>query len=177
MAEGRYDQKNDFYHSFRFVVTDTAGYIQSSIIAGFTNCSLPEHNIDHLEYSEGLWTYSKWYPGRSTFSTVTLSRGVVRNYSKFADWILNCAEGRNYRTDVTIAHIHRADVEGMAPEFSPDTMKRSRKIVLKNCLPIRFRPGHDFDATASDISIQEIEFQPESFKVFAAEPGTEAPGA
>jgi phage tail-like protein len=117
------------------------------------------------------------YPGRSTFSTVTLSRGLVKGYTQFADWIVKVSEGADYRTNVTIHQFHRSDLNGRSsgPEFSTSGLPASRKIVCYNCVPIRFRPGHDFDATASDISVQEIEFQPEYFKVFQVDPGNDAP--
>ena len=172
----RQDQSTDYYHSFRFGVTDSVGYIQNSLVAGFSNCSLPEHSVDHMEYSEGIWTYSKMYPGRSTFSTVTLSRGVVKAYTAFAQWITAVAEGGNYRTNVTIFQYHRKDLEGKSsgPEFAVGSLTASRKIVCYNCVPIRFRPGQDFDPMSSDLTIQEIEFQPEYFKVFQTEPGKDA---
>jgi phage tail-like protein len=170
--QGRYDQRSDFYQSFRFMVMDTGDFIQSQPTAGFSNCTLPEHNVEPIHYSEGTWTYERVFPGRSTFSSVTLSRGVVAGDTRFANWILAAAEGKNYRTDITIVHFHRADISGMTPEFNLTVAKQSRLIVMKNCMPLRFRPGHDFDATASDISIAEIEFQPESFKVFQGDPGT-----
>lgn len=180
-VNSRFDQTNDFYQSFRFIVYDDAGgssFIQSgaSLAAGFSHCSMPEHSVDHTEYSEGSWTYSKVFPGRSTFSTVTLSRGVAVNDTKFANWIVACAEGKNYRTDVTLVNFHRQDVVGMAPEFSLATATKSLVIVCKNCMPIRFRPGNDFDSMSSDISINEIEFQPEFFKISKVTPGTTAPG-
>lgn len=174
--DSRADQATDFYHSFRFLAYDEQGYIQNGarLVAGFSNCTLPEQNIDHLEYSEGTWTYSKMYPGRSTFTTVTLSRGIAKGYTNFADWITRAAEGGNYRTNITIVHYHRKDLEGKSSgqEFLATNPSQSRKIVCYNCVPIRFRPGHDFDSMSSDISIQEIEFQPEYFKVFQVTPGT-----
>jgi phage tail-like protein len=172
----RQDQSTDYYHSFRFGVLDSVGYIQNSLVAGFASCTLPEQNVDHLEYSEGTWTYSKMYPGRSTFSTVTLSRGVVKGYTAFADWIVMVAEGSDYRTDITILQFHRSDLNGKSsgPEFVTSQLPASRKIVCYNCVPIRFRPGHDFDSMTSDISVQEIEFQPEYFKIFQTEPGKDA---
>lgn len=173
----RQDQATDYYQSFRFGVMDSAGYIQGSIIAGFSNCTLPERNIDHMEYSEGTWTYSKMYPGRSTFTSVTLSRGVAKGFTAFSDWIVACSEGGNYRTNITIVQYHRKDLEGKSAseEFISSKPTSSRNIVCYNCVPIRFRPGHDFDSMASDISIQEIEFQPEYFKVFQSAPGVAAP--
>lgn len=171
------DQSVDPYHSFRFLVWDESGFISSSVsstMGGFSGCTLPEQNIDHIEYSEGGWTYSKFFPGRSTFSTVMLSRGIVSSDTRFAAWVRACAEGKDYRTNVTIVHLHRADLStsSSSQEFTTATMGQSRKIVCYNCVPIRFRPGHDFDSMSSDISIQEIEFQPEYFRIKQGTPGS-----
>lgn len=156
-------QNDDLYQNFRFAVYSVGNYIQSDAFeAGFNSCSLPDHNIDAIEYSEGTFTYSRWMPGRSSFSTVTLTKGVARNYTKFADWIKSCAEGRDYRTDIVIMHLHRADVDG-APKMN--LIGNPRKILLKNCLPVRFKPGSDFDSFGADMSIEEIEFHPESFSL------------
>jgi phage tail-like protein len=173
----RFDQTGDYYQSFRFLVYDDAGgssFIQSSgsLVGGFSHCSVPEHNIDHIEYSEGSWTYSKMYPGRSSFTSITLQRGVVVNDTGFANWIKACAEGNNYRTNVTIVNYHRNDITGNAPEFKISTAPQSFIIVAMNCLPIRFRPGSDFDALDSSISVNEIEFQPEFFRYGKTTPGT-----
>src|SRR6185295_10451255 len=88
-SKGTRLQVSDYYQSHRFVVADSVGYVQTSFAAGFSSCSVPEQNIEHIEYSEGNWTYSRYYPGRSTFNTVTLSKGVVLGTSKFASWVLS----------------------------------------------------------------------------------------
>lgn len=167
-------QVSDLYQSHRFMVYDDFGggsFISTpAASAGFSSCTMPEANIEHVEYSEGGWTYSRVFPGRTTFTTVTLSRGVVVRDSAFYEWAKGCSEGKNYRTNITIVQLHRADVEGMAPQFNLQRVGQSRKIKCFNCMPIRFRPGHDFDALTSDVSIQEVEFQPEYFTIEVTDP-------
>lgn len=157
-------QTEDLYQNFRFAVSDTGSFIQTdAFVAGFNSCSLPEHLVDAIEYSEGTFTYSRWYPGRSSFGTVTLTKGVAKGFTKFSDWIKACAEGKDYRTDITIMHLHRYDVQG-APKYNL-VNNRPKVIFCKNCLPIRFRPGTDFDTAGADMSIEEIEFHIESFSI------------
>ena len=41
-------------------------------------------------------------------------------------------------------------------------------------MPVRFKPGADFDAMSSDISVQEIEIAYERFVIFNVSDGNEA---
>lgn len=56
------------------------------------------------------------------------------------------------------------------PPFGPfDSGIKSPRIpakawLLHDCLPTRFKTGSDFDASSGDVSISEIEFQPEMFE-------------
>lgn len=164
-----FPQTADLYQNFRFAVADTNNFIQTdSFAAGFNACTLPEHNIDAMEYAEGTWTYSRWQPGRSAFGTITLTKGVASTYGQFGKWVKDCAEGWNYRTDIIIHHLHRADVSG-SPKMR--LVKSSRIITCKNCMPVRFKPGTDLDATGNDMAIEEIEFHLESFSIAQGNPG------
>lgn len=41
------------------------------------------------------------------------------------------------------------------------TRRNGKVCILGNCLPTRYKSGSDFDASSSDVSIQELEVQPE----------------
>jgi phage tail-like protein len=43
----------------------------------------------------------------------------------------------------------------------------AKAYVLLDCLPVRYKPGSDFDASTSQVSIQELEIKPELFEEFA----------
>jgi hypothetical protein len=52
---------------------------------------------------------------------------------------------------------------GFGPfEFSPKLPAKAW--LLHDCIPTRFKTGTDFDASSGDVSIAEIEFQPEMFE-------------
>lgn len=52
---------------------------------------------------------------------------------------------------------------GFGPfEFSPKLPAKAW--LLHDCIPVRFKTGTDFDASSGDVSIAEIEFQPEMFE-------------
>lgn len=150
----------DPFHSNRFVLVLKSGPFAVGFrdtLASFQAISLPEQSIETLEYSEGIFTYSRLYPGRSSFGTVTCSRGVVRGESGLGKWIRRTAEGWNYRATLAIHHFHREDVSGKM-SYLDKNIEPSRSIILINCFPIRFKPGSDFDAMGAEISVEEIEF-------------------
>ena len=123
---------------------------------------MPEQSIEAIEYSEGIYSYSRFYPGRSTFSTVSCHKGLVKGDQTLAKWIRRTSEGWNYRGNMYINQYRREDVSGLR---SYSNASPSRRIYLVNCFPVRFKPGSDFDAMSVDISVQEIEFQVERFVV------------
>ena len=42
-----------------------------------------------------------------------------------------------------------------------------RAWLLNNCTPVRYRAGNDFDASSGQVSLQELEVQPESIEEFS----------
>ena len=156
-------QSEDLFYSNRFALVFEGGPLQSSIVYGFQSLSMPEQSIEQMEYSEGIFTYSRIYPGRSSFGTVTCGKGVTKGDSQLAKWIRRASEGWNYRSDVVIYQYHRTDLAGFI-RYTDRTP--SRKIRLYSALPVRFKAGSDFDAMSSEISIQEIEIAYERFVIF-----------
>jgi len=43
----------------------------------------------------------------------------------------------------------------------------ARAFLLKNCIPLRYKTGADFDATSGQVSIQEMDIQPEAVEEIA----------
>lgn len=160
---------SDLYQVHRFSVSIISGPFQAIDVASFANVTSPEQNVESLEYSEGIYTYTRVYPGRSSFSTVTMSRGVAKSDTFFAKWIRRASEGKAYRLNLKINQYHRDDIAGLS-DFR--TAKPSREIICFNCMPTRFRPSSDSEGLSAEISIQEIEFAMERFVVL--ENGNEA---
>lgn len=55
---------------------------------------------------------------------------------------------------------------GIGP-FQFATRIPARAWLLHNCIPVRYRPGNDFDASSGQVSIQELEVQPEYVEEFS----------
>lgn len=162
MATTARSQSSDLFLTNRFSLVFESGPFKSTTVAAFQSISMPEHSIESIEYSEGTFSYSRYYPGRSTFSTVSCQRGLVKGDNNLSKWIRRTSEGWNYRADMSIYHYHRSDLDGRI-SYTASDIKPYRRIKLINCMPIRFKPGSDFDAMSVDISVQEIEFQIERF--------------
>ena len=155
----------DPYHNFRYHVKATkAGAIDplGPVSAGFTAVTMPEQTVEVAEYKEGTMVYRRKFPGDVTFAPITLSRGVVGNTSEFWTWLNQTAQGGEYRIDLEIHQFHRTDVPGEA-NYANLTAKRI--IRCFECVPTRVKPGSDMESTSSDISIQELDIEVESFTV------------
>jgi phage tail-like protein len=163
----------DYYHNFRFHVGvagwDGVDYL-STTQAGFNTCTTPEYTLEATEYREGIYSYTRKFPGIVTVSDITLGRGVVRTASRFYEWMVRAVEGGEYRADVTIYHYHRVGKEpdesaGVSGGSPRDDLRYAKRYNCKECLPIRFKPAGDLDATASDVSIQEVDIAMERFEI------------
>ena len=169
----------DFLQSMRFhvvVVPGTSPHAQSTInlesqadaSAGFSAVTTPELSSEAVEYREGLYVYTRKFPGVPTESDITMSRGVARLDTSFFDWIKVVVEGDasnpDYRIDFDIKQYDReTSLQGT------DTLNAAagpvRVYKVKEAFCIRCKPAGDLDATASDVSIQELDCAYEQFDV------------
>lgn len=164
MAGTARSQSTDPFGSHRFHVVDSNALLNlSTPAAGFNNVVSPEMNIGSVEYQEGINLYRRKYAGEITFTPVTMSKGVVKTDSAFYKWARACAENAPYRSNMIIRHFHRDDVNGL---IDYRTASASREIHCFNCFPIRVRFGSDFDSLAAEISLEELEFELEYFRLF-----------
>lgn len=151
---------NDYYQAFRFqvaFVTPAADYIEA--VAGFNNITIPEVSTEAAEYREGNFTWTRKQPGLPTVSNATFQQGVSTvnaggNGRPFMNWILASIGGFEYRADIQIIHLHRANNSG-----------DSRVNTLGESFPSRVKPDGDLDATSSEISLREMDVECEWIKV------------
>lgn len=157
-------QSTDFYHAFKYHLSVVTGGITgaSEIQGGFSTMVMPEQSLEPVEYKEGIFLYRRKFPGDVTFSDITLTKGVAKAGTALWDWINATTQGEEYRVDLQLLHFHRDDVVGLS-DFTQATPQRV--INCFECLPIRVKPGSDFDAQASDVSIEEIDIAIERFEL------------
>jgi phage tail-like protein len=139
--------------------------------AGFSAVTTPEATVEAVEYKEGQWVYTRKYPGNPSMGDITMSRGVARGDSSFWEWMKAVIEGGEYRADLDIKHFHRdQQLLGQAAgtgniETSNVDNNPARAYQVKQAFPIRHKVAADLDATASEISIMEIDCAYENFDV------------
>ena len=160
----------DFYQSFRFAVsigTPGSNYITTAN-AGFNNVTTPELSMESAEYREGTYIWTRKQAGVPTVSDATFQQGISSlgeggNGAPFMAWALAAINGAEYRTDITIYSIHRADMAAVRGVYDTsgkivmDQLSPSRGLTLHEAYPIRVKPQADFDATSSEISIREMD--------------------
>jgi len=173
---------SDFLHSMRFHVA-VADPNVSKITgpgadgAGFSMVTTPEVNVEAVEYREGTFVYTRKYPGNPTTSDISMSRGVTTKDSSFWDWLRVVVEGSGeYRNDLLIKHYHREQAlnrekvtTGGASNLvniSTETPARTYKVF--QAFPIRHKVAGDLDATASEVSIMELDVAYEYFEIESA---------
>lgn len=141
--------------------------------AGFSTCSVPEATVEPSEYREGGYVYTRKQPGNPSMNDIDMARGVTRGDSTFWKWLRVVIEGSGeYRADLTIMHYHRDTslnreypAVGTVNLAGIDLDKPARQYLVYEAFPTRHKVAGDLDATASEISIQELTFAFESFEV------------
>jgi phage tail-like protein len=178
-------KSTDFLHNFRFHVLIQGfgaagdpqlgtGEVKPS--AGFNSVSTPEASHDAVEYREGHFIYTQKYVGIPTISDVSLSRGVALADGTFWSWMKDIIEGNGeYRATVSIYHFHRDSKPETSTQVGQPNVKQSIAagqndpgLIEYRCyqaFPIRHKVSSDLDATASEVSIQELDLAIENFEV------------
>lgn len=173
-------QATDFLHSSKFHV-DAVGVGGVSFLtvpgrpqAGFSAVTTPEASVEPVEYKEGNTVYTKKQPGNPSMADITLSRGVTRGDSSFWSWMRTTMEGSGeYRADLDIKQMHRdtslvraQPADGSQPNMTNiNTDTPARIYHVKEAFPTRQKVAGDLDATASEISIMELDVTYEHFEV------------
>lgn len=164
MASSARSQSTDPFSMHRFHITDSDSVLNvASPAAGFNSCSAPEMTIGSVEYQEGINLYRRKFPGEVTFTPLTLTKGLVKNDTTFYEWVRATAENKPYRIGkLIIKHYHRDDVSGLI-DYRNATP--SKTIECYNVFPTRVKVAGDFDSLSADISVEEIEFEIEYFRI------------
>ena len=157
----------DFLQSYRFTVSfgganagvpfngQPEGLPSDKTEAAFNTVTVPEVTVEGVEYNEGMRTNRYKLPGLPTYSDLTMTRGVVLTDSMMFKWIQAMLNGENYRADITIKHHDKAG-------------KVQRAYVAHEAFPIRCKLAGDFDASSSEVSIQEMDVSYESITLLAS---------
>jgi phage tail-like protein len=172
----------DFLHSMKFQVVVDDGDRGITLSpegrseAGFSMVTTPEATVESVEYREGTYIYTRKFPGNPTMNDITFSRGVARRDSTFWDWMRRTLEGSGeYRVDLSIRHFHRdtalvreTPAVNAVNSTEIDIETPARTYLIKQAFPMRHKSAGDLDATASEISIMELDVSFEYFEILEA---------
>ncbi len=148
---------DDPLKSFRFVV-EVEGFAR----VGFMEANGLELTTEMVEYREGGDNATvRKSPGLTSFANIVLRRGQFIGSSKggdddFAEWAQEVfdtaarAVPNDFRKTLDIVQYHRDGGE-------------ARRWRLFECVPSRYKPASDFNATANEDSIEELEVAHEGF--------------
>lgn len=162
-------QSTDFYQNHRFHVrvveggpagdpiTFSPGGAGEGVEAGFNSCGIPELTLPTVTYRDGVSKYTIKQQGAPEYSSFTLSRGIAKGDSKFFDWANAAVNGGEYRADLSIGTYLREEESARKDR----SLTIARSLACYECIPTRCKPGSDLDSTSNDISMAEVEIEPE----------------
>jgi len=173
----------DRLQNYKFWLFDASGIAGNPLfsvfdpVLGFSAITSPEINVELKEVKPGNWEYKRQVVKGASTSPITMARGAQFYDSDFFLWITNAIRGiqpvrRNlilvqFMTQKIVSVIdesQRGEIqyEGAMPAAAIlGQMIPARGWFLSGSLPTRYKAGGDHDANSGDVSVQELEVQPE----------------
>lgn len=164
----------DLLQSYSFWVFDATGPIGGTTlfsvfdpVLGFVSASAPELSIETQSIQAGNFEFPYFYVKSAKAASITLTRGVRWYDSDFYVWMLNAIRGRHpmRRNLVLVQFMGLKTSNGLGTEIGQLSLVEripARAWYLHQCIPVRYKAGSDFDAKSADVSIAELEIQPET---------------
>lgn len=152
-------------------------FVLGSPLFGFKSITAPEITLDAEPIAQlnSVWKRQRYVGGEA--SPITLERGVTAWDSTFYEWIKRAQRGSDMiNRDLLLLHF-MGWLPGQGEKLTSAMQSLQMKIPVANawegalkipgrafimwdCLPTRYKVGSDFDATASEVSIMELEIHP-----------------
>jgi phage tail-like protein len=135
----------------------------------FSECSGLEATMEAKVIKAGGANYGAYQrPGRVTFATVILKRGVTTNRDLWR-WFAHVSERGKYAYRLDVKILVFGDTEMAPPPGTPDPPFRpstepSVTIQLFHALPVKFKFG-DLNAKATDVGIEELHLAHEGLAI------------
>ena len=137
--------------NFYLTLVDATDFVGTMIslaanymVAGFSECSGLEASIDVYEHREGGQNaFVHKFPGRASFSNITLKHGVIYLYDDLWTWHDGFVQGKGKRKDGTIVLL--------------DEARRPAKVwKFRRGLPLKWQ-GPMLNAAQSNVAIESLE--------------------
>ncbi len=171
----------DRLQNYSFWIFDASGFAGNPLfsvfdpILGFSSITAPETTLELKEIQPGNWEYKRRVVKSADTSGINLQRGAQFFDSDFFLWLTNALRGIQpvRRNLILIQFLGQGflparggpgeiSYEGAMPAVAILGQRiPGRAWFLYGCLPTRYKAGGDFDATSGEVSVQELEVQPE----------------
>lgn len=180
MARSRVFDRLQNYSFWLFDASGISGNPLFSVfdpILGFSSITAPEITLELKDVKPGNWEYKRRIVKAAEASPINLQRGAQFFDSDFFLWITNALRGiQPVRRNLVLVQFLGKNLVGLNDETRPGEIEYegafpaaailSQKIpgrawFLYGCLPTRYKSGGDFDANSGEVSVQELEVQPE----------------
>ena len=115
-------------------------------LLSFKSISIPEVTLETKEIQEGNWPFKHVVPlGYVSTGECVIQSAVTQLSLDFYLWFHQAVYGKIApRRNFTVVHTRQ------------DKLNPQRVIFLEGCIPISWKPTSDFDATSSELSIEEL---------------------
>lgn len=169
----------DLLRSNRFWLVDVVPsstfpfFVLGAPFMGFQGITMPEVTLEVDEVKQVNSMYKKYLYSGGSVGVITLMRGCRVYDDTFWQWINRAVRGidmmpRNLLlvqyTDINMSAYTGVDVSlpvaiqaWEVAQFVP-----GRAWLLWNCIPTRYKAGTDLDAMSGEVSIMELDVQPEA---------------
>lgn len=181
---------DDFLQDYPFYLADVSVsarppfFVLGSVLSlGFNTCSSPEITLETEEIAQYHSSYKVPYYTKAAVSPITLTRGTSAFDSTMYRWAKRSMSGQD-RVHRHLMLIHFMSLSYTAPtsaDPSPSSAfdvtsvgmirPMGKAFLLWHCIPTRYKAGTDFDATSGNVSITELEIQPQYFSEVSLDPG------
>ncbi len=176
MAEDRYQRVFDKLPNYRFHLMDMSFTtpVVLNLSYGFKSITAPGITLETKDITQGNQEYKRSVVLKASVEDITLEKGVSIFNSDFYDWVVQVIRGTpdqrrnlmliqfsdtsmaNGRVDLNlgggpISVINFNDLVGRAP---------GRSWMLKECIPVAYKAGSDFDALGNEISLESLTIRP-----------------
>lgn len=158
----------------------------------FSSCSMPEITLEVESFRQLNSMYQTHIISGASVGSISFSRGVLSVDSSFYRWINRSIVGSDrVHRDLCLLHasslapLHQigSDYKTGNGRPAPNSVKTGadaglygmfrvlgKGFILHNCVPTRYKAGGDLDATSGDVSVAELDIQPEYITEFSLDP-------
>lgn len=164
------------------------GFVLGGPAYGFSSMTAPEITVEISDINQVNSMWKQHAIDGANVSPITMTRGVRFYDSSMYMWVKRAIEGEDITNrnllmiqymgfggdGITLSEALSAGNSDVAGYIGPDGVEIIRipgkAWFLWGCLPTRYKAGTDFDATSGDVSLAELDIQPNRVDEFSLDP-------